>query len=150
MTEVPARRILVVLDPNYGARLLDLPEGQPAWVVESAANTPVIQTRWRTAPNDDYLTGITIMNRDEAGQPMEEQFLYWLGTIDDHHDASSSDLPYTALDVVGVYLSPAIRQALSELGFENFEPMGEGFLATRSEENAARTWDWGRVKFPEA
>ena len=25
-----ARRILVVLGPNYGTRLLDLPEGQPA------------------------------------------------------------------------------------------------------------------------
>lgn len=140
-----ARRILVVLDPDYGARLLDLPEGQPAWVLESPVNMPVIEERYLAARDDDYLTGIsTMLSSFNVGETREEQFLdHWLGTIDQHHNADSTDLPYTVLDVVGVPLSQRIRKVLmSEFGFETCEPTETGFVATRSEDSAARTRDW--------
>lgn len=141
-----ARRILVVLDPNYGARLLDLPEGQPAWVLESPANMLAIEERFRAARDTDYLTGISTMFSDyNFGETKEEQFLdHWLGTIDQHHNVDSTDRPYTVLDVVGVPQSQRIRQVLmSQLGFEHCRPTETGFIATRSEENAALRWGYG-------
>lgn len=110
---------------------------------------PVVEERYRTARDDDHLTGVsTMLSAYNFGETREDQFLdNWLGTIDEHHNAHSTDLPYTVLDVVGVPLSQRIRDVLmGELGFEDCNPTETGFIATRSEENAARYWGPGVFK----
>ena len=65
------------------------------------------------------MTGITAFNFDPDALP-ENSFLKFLGTIDLHHGPYSSETPYTALEVRGARLTIDVREALGELGFDEF------------------------------
>jgi hypothetical protein len=52
-------RLLVIVDPEYGDRLLEIEPGPPVWVTMSTANQPVVYSLWQTCPEPDHLTGIT-------------------------------------------------------------------------------------------
>ena len=55
--ETAAYRVRIVIDPDFGRRLADVPAGEPVWIVESAANTPVAKGLWAQRPAADHLTG---------------------------------------------------------------------------------------------
>lgn len=131
---VPA--LMVVLDPVYGRRLRDLPSGKPMWVLMSPDNEPAIRAHWQDQPDVGHLWGVTAIMPQTDASP-ENELLYNLDTIDLHHGPYSTSTPYEELEVIGVRLSPAIRDALGELGFTKFDETGEGFRAQRTTEQAA-------------
>jgi hypothetical protein len=131
-TENLARSVLVVVDPNYGERLRRIcPPGRPAWIAMSPINEPTVRSLWASHPDTDYLTGITSFNFDPDVLP-ENSFLNYLGTIDLHHGADSSEFPYTSIEVIGARLAIDVREALGELGFDEFVEHPDGFSARRS------------------
>ncbi|MTK63019.1 MAG: hypothetical protein F8N15_00350 [Methanobacterium sp.] len=131
------RRVLIVLDPNFGERLKEIWRDQPVWIVMSSVNDPVIQSIWADSPGQSHLTGVTGMPCYES-RGAEGCFLAYLDDIDLHHGPYSTKTPYTALKVIGAPLTSAIRCALSELGFVTFSEDTEGFDATRSAAEAKR------------
>jgi hypothetical protein len=133
-------RLLVVLDPDFGDRLRDIPLGQPAWVIMSAANEPVVRSLWTTQSAPDHLTGITGL-RSDSDLCAEDRFLDELYVIDLHHGPYSTNTPYTELEVVGVDLTATIRAALAHFGFNQFTQARNGFVATCSNEEARRPRD---------
>jgi hypothetical protein len=136
-----AGSVLVVMDPNYGERLRQMWQpGRPAWVAMTPINEPTVRSFWTSYPDTDYLTGITAFDFDPDALP-ENSFLDYLGTIDLHHGPSSSETPYTAIEVIGVRLAIDVREALSELGFDEFVEHPSGFIARRSTEEAAKVRD---------
>jgi hypothetical protein len=136
-----AGSVLVVMDPNYGERLRQIWQpGRPAWIAMSPINEPTVRSLWTSHPDTDYLTGITAFDFDPDALP-ENSFLNYLGTIDLHHGPCSSETPYTALEVIGARLASDVREALRELGFNEFVEHPDGFRARRSTEEAARMRD---------
>ena len=80
------------------------------------------------------------MEYDDSSESSEDRLFYWLDTIDEHHNVDSTDLPYTALEVVGARLPRSVRQALLALGFNDCQETPTGFVATRSKEDASHLW----------
>jgi hypothetical protein len=103
----------------------------------SVVNEPIVRSLWAARSAPDHLTGITGFTFD-ADIGAEERFVGELATIDLHHGPHSTETPYTELDVVGVQLTAVIRAALSERGFTRFIEGQNGFVATRSAEEASR------------
>ncbi len=124
-------RLFVIVDPEYGRRLLEMEPGWPVWITMSPTNKPVVYSLWQTCPEPDHLTGITGFQFDPDIGP-DERFLAQLRTIDVHHGAYSSSNPYTELEVIGTSLTVAIREALSQLGFSKFTEGQDCFVATHS------------------
>ncbi len=118
----------VVVDPVFGQRLVDLPAGEPVWIVASPINEPVVRQLWRQRPTESHLDGITMFQ--PHGSP-EGAFLGELGSIDLHHGEYSARPPYSVLEVVGCPPSEEVRSALAELGFIITTTSPEGFSAKR-------------------
>jgi hypothetical protein len=103
----------------------------------SPVNEPVIRSLWALRPEANELTGITGF-RFDANVPAAQRFLDELDTIDLHHGAYSSGIPYTELEVIGARLTVPIRLALSQIGFTEFSEDRYGFITRRSDEEARR------------
>jgi hypothetical protein len=103
----------------------------------SFANEPVIRSIWANHPALDHLTGITGMPFDPL-VAAEDRFISELSTIDLHHGPYSTSNPYTELEVVGIQLTSAVREAMTLLRFTEFEEHPDGFVARRSQPSAAR------------
>lgn len=129
-------RLLVVLDPAYGARLSDCPPGEPVWIVMSPENEPAIRAYWKDHPDLGHLDGMSGITPCVGASP-EEELLDNLDTIDLHHGPYSSSSPYEELEVIGVRLTSAIEAALAALGFAEFEDTKDGLLARRTAEQAS-------------
>jgi len=130
--------VLVVMDPNYGERLRQMWQpGRPAWIAMSPTNEPTVRSLWTSHPATDQLTGITAFNFDPDALP-ENSFLNHLGAIDLHHGPCSTKTPYTVIEVIGARLAVDVREALGELGFDEFVEHADGFSARRSTEEAAK------------
>jgi nitroreductase len=123
-------KVYVVVDREFGERLMALGPGVPVWIVDTPINKPVAQRLWKERTHENHLTGITTFKDWDSSTP-EDLFISELDMVDLHHGSNSSDLPYTILQVVGTALSERIRAALSTYGFTEFQPSSEGFVATR-------------------
>jgi hypothetical protein len=119
------------VDPSFGNRLADLPIGEPAWVVGSRCNRPIIQQLWRERHADSHLTGITQF--DPHGATAEEILLNELDTIDLHHGRYSSDPPWSAAIVYGATPTADLAQAFATIGFATLTPTADGFIARWTE-----------------
>lgn len=123
-------RVHVVVNPHYGESIPGLPVEEPAWVVDSQDNHPVIQALWDERKRTDHLTGITSFKFDGEASP-EDWLVSILASIDLHHGKFSHDPPYSILNVIGVKCSDRIQKELNEFGFNQYKPTPEGFIATR-------------------
>ena len=91
----------VIVDPLYGARLRNLPTDEPAWVVDTETNHPIIEAIWKARTSANHLEGLTSFKCDPEGNP-ESWFLNELQTIDLHHGKYSHEPPYSVLNVIGI------------------------------------------------
>ena len=51
--------IFIVVDTAFGERLVDLPDGPPVWIADSAVNWPAVQRRWGSHPGRSEREGVT-------------------------------------------------------------------------------------------
>jgi hypothetical protein len=128
MMEEPYR-VTVVVDPQFGTRLRDLPAGEPCWVVDSAENHPVIASLWQNLKTGDA-DGITSFKVDSGGTP-EDWLISELGAIDLHHGEYSHNPPWSVLNAVGVPWSDRIARGLAQFGFTHHADTELGFEARR-------------------
>jgi len=120
--------VRVVVDPNFGERLAELPAHEPVWVIDSQANTPVAHRLWKERPAENHLTGITTFKPGSKFRA-EEELLGQLDTIDLHHGEYSASPPYTVIEVMGCPPSDRVRAALGEFGFTVDSLSPDGFTA---------------------
>lgn len=123
-------RVLVVLNREYGARLADLAQTGPVWIVDTPPNRGVAESIWAAAPGRSHLGGVTTFKF--APESSDQDILIsQLNTIDLHHGEYSSDPPYTILEIIGTHLTSRLKAELSEFGFHEFEETSDGFRALR-------------------
>ncbi|MDQ7248741.1 hypothetical protein [Dongia sedimenti] len=130
------RRLIIILDPEFGERLRAMQPGIPIWIELSPTNEPTVRALWVEHPEPSHLLGITGL-KFEPSVRAEERLLGNMDMIELHHGPHSASEPYTELEVIGCDLSPSIRMALGDLGFDRFEELEQGFLARRAPEQAA-------------
>jgi hypothetical protein len=117
------------VDREFGARIRELLEAGPVWVVESPTNRESVQKVWAEFPECSHLEGVTIF--DSVTSDPVKTLINVMGTIDLHHGVYSADPAYTVIRAIGCELNPEIREALAEFGFDLFSPTDAGFEAIR-------------------
>jgi hypothetical protein len=125
-------KVCVIVDRNFGERLVELRQGVPVWIVDTPVNKSVSQRLWKERPNESHLTGITTFNDIESSSP-EELLIEELDSIDLHHGTYSAKPPYAVLEVLGTRLTDSAKHALAAYGFEEFHENPSGFTAIRRE-----------------
>ncbi len=128
-------KVYVIVDRQFGERLNELERGVPVWIVDTSDNKPVVRRLWESQAGESHLTGITSFVGSESSTP-EELLLNEIYMIDLHHGIHSADPPYTALEVIGVDLTPRIKDGLAAYGFDEFQNNLVGFVARRQESAA--------------
>jgi hypothetical protein len=128
------QRVAIVVDRNFGERLLSLREVDHAWVIESEANSPIVHSFWsrlvRTEPTG-MPVGMTLFRTDEAASP-QSACLMIADTVDEHHGEWSAAGPWTEIAVVGTVLTPQLEAQFYQLGAEDFVATEEGFRCRRA------------------
>jgi len=123
-------RVHVIVDSHHGDRIREIPIGEPAWVVDSTDNQPVMQAIWRERKEINHLEGITSFKVDANATP-EDWLVSELATIDLHHGEFSHNPPYSVLKVLGVSPSDRIKKALTGIGLTEIKRISDGFEAKR-------------------
>jgi hypothetical protein len=113
----------VVVDPEFGQKLREVTARGHVWVVESAANRPIVDGIWAALPKGG-LSPVTIFDAVPADAPADT-VLRMLDTIELHHPQC------TRLEFYGVAVSVPIKQSLADLGFRAIEQNAGGFLARK-------------------
>jgi hypothetical protein len=137
MTNPKPHSIAVVVDPNFGLKLIELSSRIHTWVCGSdinkvAAEQILADTKPDTNP---FESGVSTF-KYEPNDTVENIFLDVLATVDDHHNHDSHDPAWTTMEVYGVSLTPDIRDALSsDYGCNDFSEIETGFVAKR------KIWD---------
>ena len=129
-------KVVVVVDRNFGEKLVALPPGVPVWIVDTSTNTSVARRLRKERPASSHLNGITTYNDVDVSR--EESLLNQLPDIDLHHGPHSTKRPYTQLEVIGTPLSDKLKIALADYGFRQFSTTSEGFLTIREDQAAQR------------
>jgi len=121
--------MFIVVDPVFGERLADLPEGASVWIADSAVNWPAVQDRWRTHPGRSEHEGVTTFKVDAARQP-EDWCVDILETVDENHQLSGPE--HDELHVIGCPPSARVVDALQRFGFVETRATGDGFVASKA------------------
>ena len=122
--------VIVVVNRDFGKRLLELPPGVPVWIVDTPTNQAAAQRVRAERPTESHLQGVTTFKiRDEESG--EDSLIYELDSIDLHHGWYSAPTPYTVLEIIGTQLTDRVKIELSQYGFDEFQSTTEGFRALR-------------------
>ncbi|HEV8366910.1 MAG TPA: hypothetical protein VGQ39_03075 [Pyrinomonadaceae bacterium] len=121
-------KVALVLEPEYGERLIGLAAGSHVWVVNTPTNRAAATEYWSRNPGHRVETGITTFKYAEEASRLET-YLGILDRLDLHHAEYSSNPPYSELEVIGLPLTKKAKLAARDLGFVRFEQTAEGFRA---------------------
>ncbi|HUY81388.1 MAG TPA: hypothetical protein VMU92_06660 [Acidobacteriaceae bacterium] len=106
--------VSIVLDREFGARLRELLELGPVWVVDTDSNRDSAQKLWAEFPSRSHLDGITVFKAALEASPTQ-MLIGEMDSIDLHHGVYSADPAYTVVNVVGCNLTPEIQESLARL-----------------------------------
>jgi len=122
--------VLVIVDPNFGERLREIPIGQPVWI----AGTPVNQAAFTTIGGErnitDHCIGLTSFGVNIKATP-EDWLVSEIATIDLHHGEYSHRPPWSIITVIGVQWTKRIKEELEQFGFTKHEDTTDGFIARK-------------------
>ena len=120
-----SREIALVLDSEYGDKIINLAKTQAVWTISSPTNDAVVLKARETHPGR-----ITVL-RKRVGEDQAHTFLRAVDNIDEHHGEVSQYPPYKSLAVYGFSIDLAPIDVIKELGFTAFEKTEFGFRATK-------------------
>jgi len=119
-------KVAIVVDRAFGQRLSELSRLGPVWIVESPANSPVIQDLWQRASTMNKIDVTSF--KDAPDLSAEAICADIIADVDEHHAR------WSEIEVVGVGLTPRLREAFEEIGASIFASTTGGFVCRRSRE----------------
>jgi hypothetical protein len=125
--------VALVVDPECGQRIREIAARMPAWVVDTPTNRSAVTTLWDEEAAGS--AGLTTF-RSAPDETAEEACIQILPTLDLHHGELSQDPPYSAVEVIGAKLTPAVREAFEALHLTIFDMRDQGFVASRASPRA--------------
>lgn len=121
--------VALVVDRAFGDRLSALARRLHVWVVDSPLNRPARDRVWSESPEYVLESGATIFADD--GNAPDLLAARILGDVELHHGQYSHSPPLSRIELYGTRLTPALQDALHDLGFASFEDTADGFIAVR-------------------
>ncbi len=123
-------RVIVVMDPSYGERLVELAQHAHVWAIQSPENEEAQRSFLASKPpgwnwSERVDSGLTIIRSKSLDLDVLESIIL-------HHGEYSHDPPVDALEVIGCALDEHVGAAFVEQGFPILVARPEGFLALRS------------------
>jgi hypothetical protein len=127
--EPKPNKVVVVFDPQYGDRLVELAKCVHVWAVESPDNRRAAQSyieglKTRSLTPGEAKLSLTL----SARKCLDSDFLE---TLQDHHGEYAQQIAWDELEVIGAALDFQTEKVLNEWGFHTFEQTPDGFLARR-------------------
>jgi len=123
----------VILDPAFGNRLREMPDGEPVWIVDTPPNRLAYEAVGKERKPESHIVGLSSFKVDPKGKP-EDWLISELETIDLHHGEISHDPPWSLINVIGSKWTERTGRELARFGFTTHEDTAEGFLATKGVE----------------
>jgi hypothetical protein len=123
--------VVVVLDPHYGERIVEVGTDHDIWITPSEANRDAADRLWKLVEfrPDKPLVSMWSAPRDGA---TEAELMGILEDIELHHGEYSHDPPVTALRVIGLAPGAHVVACLGSFGYTQVEAGGENeFIARR-------------------
>ena len=118
--------VALVLDPEFGDRLLALAKEMPVWLVSSPVNLHAAEL---ARPKLEAGRITTILTRaNESTAALLARALY---AIDEHQGESSQATPYNELCVRGASEHLLSSELISELGLQLVRATPEGFVVNK-------------------
>lgn len=127
--------VAVVVDRDFGERLLRLAQRVHVWVCATPPNRRFAEEYWQAVPESSLERGVTAFDVSESDSP-EEMLLGVLPNVERHHGEHSHTPPWETLEVFGVAATPAIREALGGFGVGDYVATPDGFRCKRFVEEA--------------
>ena len=130
--ETKSHRVVLVVDPEFGMKVIALSQRVHVWLIESPTNTTCARQATESRQGEySTLTGITTF-ASEPNETGEDAAIRILETIDEHHDEYGSNGPWASIELLGTPLTKRLRLALEEYGVTDFVEAAEGFVAHRA------------------
>jgi hypothetical protein len=127
-----ATEVALVLDYQFGDRVLPLAQSMPVYVVSSPKNMAAINAVWDDLSQRDGFLLAFGATGFEANQPETEAVIAeQLDHIESVHGFQGGERPYTHLRIYGVGNTPAIQAVLADYGFVKVNETDYGLLAQR-------------------
>lgn len=132
MTAHAAGEVALVLDREFGDRLLPLARSMPVYVVSSPINAAAVEAAWSELfAMDGFLTDFGATGFQAIEADADKVLAEQLDFIEAVHGYEGRERSYTRLRVYGVARSPAVEAVLAEYGFFDLKPTDDGFVARR-------------------
>jgi hypothetical protein len=126
MTESKAT-VAIVVDPNFGDRLLALAKRMPVWIADTPANHAQVESLW--AADTSHETNVTSFRVTGGGASDWCRMI--LPQVELHHGKYSQSPPYRALEIFGAAVTPDLRRLFGKYGFTIGGERDDGFRALR-------------------
>lgn len=132
MTVDVASELALILDYQFGERVLPLARSMPVYVVTSPKNSAAVEAAWNElSTKEGFLMAFGATGFQANQADLVEVIAEQLEFIESVHGYEGGERPYTRLHLYGVGRSAALDAVLAEYGFLNLKPTGYGFLAQR-------------------
>lgn len=118
----------VIVDPQFGCRLREIPAGEPVWIADTNINRPAHEAVGRERTATSHLVGLSSFKVDLNDSP-EDWLISKMETIDLHHGEMSHDPPWSVINVIGTRWTERIQKELARFGFEEHKDTADGFVA---------------------
>lgn len=130
--QISTRSIAIVVDEEFGSRLLSLATRTRVWAVDSVPNRRFADRLSEKARALGEATGVTLVRAAEGADGVQT-CLDMLYRVEAKHGVYTSNPPYGEIELIGVseHDAGSVRQELERLGFSVFEPTSNGLRAFR-------------------
>ena len=123
----PSATVAIVVDPNFGDRLLSLATQMPGWIADTEANHTCAESiQSYDGSNQSNVTTFRV-----TGGDVSDWCRVILPQVDLHHGEYSQSPPYRAVEVFGARATADLRRVFSKYGFTISSERSDGFRALR-------------------
>jgi len=123
--------VAIVVDSEFGTRLLDLSNRLHVWICHTPGNVEAInKVLSKNDKKHSLESGITSFTVKASASP-QDMFLGVIDNVDLHHGEYSRTPPWSVLEVYGVKPSIQTKSKLEEYGPGSFTETKDGFTFIR-------------------
>ena len=128
-TKMNIGKVIVILDPIFGDRIVEMASCAHVWAVDSPKNRAAVERHMQEIKSRDIVP-------QEANLTLT--LCHWskfdphaVETLEDHHGEYAQTPPWKEVEVIGSRLDHQTKELLMEYGFHRFKKTAQGFLATK-------------------
>ena len=122
-----SQRVTLILDPNFGERIMNVSKSAPVWIVESDCNRQAVELARASSGS----RGVTVFAA-KSGESPKVTCERIVASLDDHFNECSQTPGYDQLEVLGLKLADVDLRHFQNLGFSGFSTTEAGFVASKS------------------